>query len=204
MVELGDSWDDYSGINRLAVNYALPFTLCLCRLFVQSLVFTPNSPDLRLGVCEALQRWQGNPRFNFLCYMASTKESNSCRNGRKWLSKALCFEMTTCWQCSAHKDGVLRNQNWALTMVKLVSWAWDNKHGGACIKVLPRLATSDGVQNVTGKSPLAKRSYNKAPTPFAMHYGCPISNTDLILNDADIEITESSFSTLQKYNDQVS
>ena len=47
-----------------------------------------------------------------------------------------------------------------------------------------RLATSDGVQNVTGKSPMTRRSYNQAPTAFGMHYGCPKSNTDLILNDA--------------------
>ena len=53
-----------------------------------------------------------------------------------------------------------------------------------------RLVTSDGVQNVTGKSPLTKRSYNKAPPAFGMHYGCPISNTDLILNETGKKITE--------------
>jgi hypothetical protein len=67
-----------------------------------------------------------------------------------------------------------------------------------------KLATSDGVQNVTGKSPLTKRSYNKAPTAFGMHYGCPMSNDDLILNDAGRKITDSSLSVLKKYNDQIS
>ena len=34
-----------------------------------------------------------------------------------------------------------------------------------------RLATSDGVQNVSGKSLPTKRSYNKAPSAFGLHYG---------------------------------